>query len=270
MALINPSTKPEELGKPGHIFPLRAKRGGVLRRAGHTEAAIDFARLAGFEPAGLIVEIMNEDGSMARLPQLLEIATRFNLKIVSIEDLIAYRLQKDSIIERSMEVELPTHYGNFKLVAYRQKTNDAEHFALYCGQWTQDEPVLTRVHSGSMVGDIFGSAFFGKGAELHAAMDMIAREGKGVLVYINKLRKDEGILDELRALQASKEASDSGQQTDAMDNRDYGVGAQILRELGVRKMRLITNTPSKKAGLIGYDLEIVEHVPVGSLVGRFK
>jgi 3,4-dihydroxy 2-butanone 4-phosphate synthase/GTP cyclohydrolase II len=270
MALINPSTKPEELGKPGHIFPLRAKRGGVLRRAGHTEAAIDFARLAGFEPAGLIVEIMNEDGSMARLPQLLEIASRFNLKIVSIEDLIAYRLQKDSIIERSMEVELPTHYGNFKLVAYRQKTNDAEHFALYCGQWTQDEPVLTRVHSGSMVGDIFGSAFFGKGAELHAAMDMIAREGKGVLVYINKLRKDEGILDELRALQASKEASDSGQQTDAMDNRDYGVGAQILRELGVRKMRLITNTPSKKAGLIGYDLEIVEHVPVGSLVGRFK
>ncbi len=271
LALINPSTRPEELGKPGHIFPLRAKRGGVLRRAGHTEAAIDLARLAGFEPAGVIVEIMNEDGSMARLPELFEIADKFKLKIVSIEDLIAYRLQNDSIIERIIQVDMPTHYGNFQLIAYRQKTNDAEHFALFCGEWKADEPVLARVHSGSMVGDIFGSAFYGKGAELHAAMDMIAREGKGVLVYINKLRKDEGILDELRAHQASKEASDSGKNSgETMDNKDYGVGAQILRDLGVRKMRLITNHPAKKTALVGYDLEIVEHVPVGTLVGRFR
>lgn len=258
-ALIDPNINPNELGKPGHIFPLRAKRGGVLRRAGHTEAAIDFARLAGFEPAGVIVEIMNEDGSMARLPQLLEIATKFNLKIVSIENLIAYRLQNETLIEREIEIDFPTRYGNFKLTAYRQTTNEVEHLALTMGEWNEDDAVLVRVHSGSMVGDIFSSAHFGRGEQLHSAMELIGKEGKGVVVYINKLRKGQGLVDELKAHQAG---SSEGDSPNRMDSKDYGVGAQILRDLGVRKMRLLTNRPLKRAGIVAYDLEIVEHVPI--------
>lgn len=259
-ALIDPNIKPEELGKPGHIFPLRAKRGGVLRRAGHTEAAIDFARLAGFEPAGVIVEIMNEDGSMARLPELLQIAEKFDLKIVSIEDLIGYRLKNETLIEREIEIDFPTKYGDFKLTAFKQTTNDEEHLALTMGEWKEDEEVLVRVHSGSMVGDTFGSAQFGRGEQLHRAMELIAEEGKGVIVYINKLRKGQGLLDELKAYKSSEESDN--QNPGKMDSKDYGVGAQILRDLNVKKMKLITNRPLKRAGIVAYGLEIVAHVPI--------
>lgn len=259
-ALIDPNIRPEELGKPGHIFPLRAKRGGVLRRAGHTEAAIDFARLASFEPAGLIVEIMNEDGSMARLPQLMEISERFKLKLVSIEDLIAYRLKNESLIEKEIEIDFPTRYGDFKLTAFRQTTNEAEHIALTMGEWKEDEPVLVRVHSGSMVGDTFSSAKFGRGEQLHSAMERIGNEGKGVIVYINKLRQGEGLIDELKAYKREMEGKADG--PGRMDGKDYGVGAQILRQLGVRKMKLLTNRPMKRAGIVAYGLEIIEHVPI--------
>ncbi len=261
-ALIDPATKPEELGKPGHIFPLRAKAGGVLRRAGHTEAAIDFARLAGFEPAGVIVEIMNEDGTMARLPELLKIAEQHNLKICSIEDLIAYRLEKETLIEREKDVEINTAYGNFNLVAYKQLTNDVEHLALVKGSWKEDEAIPVRVHSSSMIGDVFQTNNFGKGQQLRRAMEMIEEEGKGVIVYINKLREGGGLLDELKAYESSTNASENGSVVHKMDNKDYGIGAQILRNLGVHKMKLLSNTSSKRKGIIGYGLEIVETVEV--------
>ena len=257
-ALINPDTRPEELGKPGHIFPLRAKEGGVLRRAGHTEAAIDFARLAGFEPAGVIVEIMNEDGSMARLPQLYEIAERFNLKLVSIADLIAYRLEHDSLIERRNEVELETAHGNFRLIAYRQITTDSEHLALVKGTWGPDEAVPVRVHSSSMIGDIFNAVNFGKGRELNAAMERINAEGRGVIVYINKMRKGGGLFDEIEAYAKLGDHA----LTTKMDSKDYGIGAQILRDLGVRKMKLYSNTPNRRKGITVYGLEIVDTLPV--------
>ena len=262
LALINPETKPEELGKPGHIFPLRAKAGGVLRRAGHTEAAIDFARLAGFEPAGVIVEIMNEDGSMARLPELLKIAEQHNLKICSIEDLIAYRLEKETLIEREKDVEITTAYGDFKLVAYKQLTNEVEHLALVKGTWDENEAIPVRVHSSSMIGDVFQTSNFGKGQQLRRAMEMIEQEGKGVIVYINKLREGGGLIDELKAYEKSSSPSENGSVVHKMDNKDYGIGAQILRDLGVHKMKLLTNTASRRTGIIGYGLEIVETLEV--------
>lgn len=265
-ALINPNIKPEEFGKPGHIFPLKAKNGGVLRRAGHTEATVDLARIAGLEPAGALVEIMNEDGSMARLPQLLEIAKKHNLKIISIEDLIAYRLKNESIIERNVQVKMPTQWGNFDLVAYHQITNHQEHLALTKGTWAKDEPILVRVHSSCLTGDIFGSCRCDCGAQLHKSMEMIEKEGKGVIVYMNQEGRGIGLLNKLRAYKLQEEGRDTVQANEELgfqgDERDYGVGAQILRDLGVSKIRLMSNNPKKRAGLIGYGLEIVENVPI--------
>jgi 3,4-dihydroxy 2-butanone 4-phosphate synthase/GTP cyclohydrolase II len=265
-ALINPETRAEELGKPGHIFPLRAKKEGVLRRAGHTEAAIDFSRLAGFEPAGVIVEIMNEDGSMARLPDLMIIAQKFNLKIVTIKDLIQYRLQKESLIERQLDVDLPTHLGHFKLYAYKQIANGMDHLALVKGEWKADEPVLVRVHSSCMTGDIFGSCRCDCGPQLHKAMEMIEKAGKGVIVYMNQEGRGIGLLNKLKAYKLQENGFDT---VDAnlelgfqMDERDYGVGAQIIRDLGISKMKLMSNNPRKRTGLIGYGLEVVENVAI--------
>tara|TARA_Y100000589_G_scaffold328039_1_gene371198 strand:+ start:18389 stop:19603 length:1215 start_codon:yes stop_codon:yes gene_type:complete len=265
-ALIDPNTKPEDLGKPGHIFPLRAKKGGVLRRAGHTEAAIDLARLAGFEPAGVIVEIMNEDGTMARLPQLLKIAERFNLKIISIKDLIAYRIKHETLIERQVKVKMPTEWGDFDLVAYKQITDGTDHLALVKGTWDKDEPVLVRVHSSCVTGDIFGSCRCDCGPQLHKAMEMIEKEGKGVIVYMNQEGRGIGLLNKLKAYKLQEEGKDTVEANIELgfksDERDYGIGAQILRDLGVSKMRLMTNNPKKRTGLIGYGLEIVETVPL--------
>jgi 3,4-dihydroxy 2-butanone 4-phosphate synthase/GTP cyclohydrolase II len=266
LALINPATKPEELGKPGHIFPLKARAGGVLRRAGHTEAAIDFARLAGFEPAGVIVEIMNEDGSMARLPELRKIADRFGLKLVSIKDLISYRLQRESLIEKEIDVNMPTEWGDFELHLYRQITNDTKHLALVKGTWEEGEPVLVRVHSSCVTGDIFGSCRCDCGPQLHRAMEMVHQEGKGVIVYMNQEGRGIGLLNKLKAYKLQEQGLDTVEANlqlgFSMDERDYGVGAQILRNLGVTKMRLMTNNPKKRAGLIGYGLEITEVVPI--------
>lgn len=265
-ALINPDTKPEELGKPGHIFPLRAKRGGVLRRAGHTEATIDIARLAGFEPAGVLVEIMNEDGTMARLPELLKVAERFNLKIISIKDLIEYRLQKESLIERLIDVKLPTDFGDFDLIAYKQISTGETHLALTKGNWEKGEPVLVRVHSSCVTGDIFGSCRCDCGPQLHAAMDMVEKAGKGVVLYMNQEGRGIGLINKLKAYKLQEEGMDTVQANEAlgfsMDHRDYGVGAQILRDLGITKLSLITNNPKKRVGLMGYGLEIVDNVPI--------
>ncbi len=266
LALINPETKPEELGKPGHIFPLRAKKGGVLRRAGHTEAAIDMARLAGFEPAGVIVEILNEDGSMARLPQLIEIAKRFDLKIVSIEDLIKYRIQKESLIEREVQIKLPTEYGDFEMVAYTDKNSGEEHLAIFKGTWDEKEPILTRVHSSCITGDIFGSCRCDCGPQLQEAMRMIEREGKGLIVYMNQEGRGIGMMNKLKAYKLQEEGYDTIEANIKLgfkeDQRDYGIGAQIIRDMGVTKMRLMSNNPKKRTGLIGYGLEIVENVPL--------
>ncbi|MGZ4034949.1 MAG: bifunctional 3,4-dihydroxy-2-butanone-4-phosphate synthase/GTP cyclohydrolase II [Bacteroidia bacterium] len=265
-ALINPDIKPEEFGKPGHIFPLKAKNGGVLRRAGHTEATIDLAKLAGFEPAGALVEIMNEDGTMARLPQLLEIAKKHNLKIISIEDLIAYRIKNESIITKDVQVKMPTQWGNFDLVAYRQTTNDQEHLALVKGKWEKDEPILVRVHSSCLTGDIFGSCRCDCGPQLHKSMEMIEKEGKGVIVYMNQEGRGIGLMNKLKAYKLQEEGRDTVEANEDLgfksDERDYGVGAQILRDLGVSKIRLMSNNPKKRAGLIGYGLEIVENVSI--------
>lgn len=265
-ALIDPEIKPEELGKPGHIFPLKAKKGGVLRRAGHTEAAIDLARLAGFEAAGVIVEIMNEDGTMARLPQLAEIAKKFDLKLVSIKDLIEYRVKHESLIEREIRVNMPTEYGDFKLVAYKQTTNGQNHLALVKGTWENDEPILVRVHSSCVTGDIFGSCRCDCGPQLHAAMEMVEKEGKGVIVYMNQEGRGIGLLNKLKAYELQEKGMDTVEANLAlgfqMDQRDYGIGAQILRDLGVTKMRLMSNNPKKRTGLIGYGLEIVDNVPI--------
>lgn len=265
-ALIDPEIKPEELGKPGHIFPLKAKKGGVLRRAGHTEAAIDLARLAGFEAAGVIVEIMNEDGTMARLPQLVEIAKKFDLKLVSIKDLIEYRVKHESLIEREIRVNMPTEYGDFKLVAYKQTTNGQNHLALVKGTWENDESILVRVHSSCVTGDIFGSCRCDCGPQLHAAMEMVEKEGKGVIVYMNQEGRGIGLLNKLKAYELQEKGMDTVEANLAlgfqMDQRDYGIGAQILRDLGVTKMRLMSNNPKKRTGLIGYGLEIVDNVPI--------
>ncbi len=264
LALIDPATKPEELGRPGHIFPLRAKHGGVLRRAGHTEATVDLSRLAGLEPSGVLVEIMNEDGTMARLPQLLEIAKKFGMKIISIEDLIKYRLEKESLIERQVEVKMPTQWGNFELVAYRQIATGQEHLALIKGTWDKNEPILVRVHSSCLTGDIFGSCRCDCGPQLHMAMEAIEKEGKGVIVYMNQEGRGIGLMNKLKAYKLQEQGRDTVEANLElgfnMDERDYGVGAQILRDLGVGKMRLMSNNPTKRAGLIGYGLEIVDRV----------
>ncbi len=265
-ALINPNTSSQELAKPGHIFPLKAQKEGVLKRAGHTEAAIDFARLAGFEPAGCIVEILKEDGEMARLPELMEIARKFDLKIVSIEDLIKYRISNESHVIREITVNMPTSYGDFEMSAYSQKSDGTQHLVIKKGEWKKDEPILVRVHSSCMTGDIFGSCRCDCGEQLHQAMKMIQEEGKGVVLYMNQEGRGIGLLNKLKAYKLQEEGMDT---VDAnielgfkMDERDYGIGAQILRDLGVSKMRLISNNPKKRTGLIGYGLEIVENVPI--------
>ena len=265
-ALVDPETKMEELGKPGHIFPLKAKRGGVLRRAGHTEAAIDFARLAGFKSAGVLVEIMNEDGSMARLPDLVKVANRFDLKLVSIKDLIEYRIKKESLINRDVEVDMPTAHGHFKLISYEQTNTHEVHLALVKGTWTRDEPVLVRVHSSCVTGDIFGSCRCDCGSQLHHAMEMVDREGKGVVLYMKQEGRGIGLLNKLRAYKLQEEGWDTVEANVKlgfdMDERDYGVGAQILRDLGITKIRLMTNNPKKRVGLMGYGLEIVDNVQI--------
>src|SRR6188768_2720324 len=265
-ALVDPETKSEELGKPGHIFPLKAKRGGVLRRTGHTEAAIDFARLAGFKPAGVLVEIMNEDGTMARLPDLVKVAERFNLKLVSIKDLIEYRIKMESLIKREIEVDMPTEHGHFNLVAFEQKNTKEVHLALVKGSWKKDEPVLVRVHSSCVTGDIFGSCRCDCGPQLHRSMEMIEEAGKGVIVYMNQEGRGIGLFNKLKAYKLQEMGRDTVEANLRLgfdsDERDYGVGAQILRDLGVSKMKLMTNNPKKRAGLIGYGLEIVEVVPI--------
>ena len=265
-ALIDPKTRPEDLGRPGHIFPLRAKRGGVLRRAGHTEATIDLARLAGLEPAGVLVEVMNPDGTMARLPQLLEIAKKFDLKVVSIKDLIEYRLKTDSLIEEVVRVDMPTKFGHFKLIAFNEKNTTNEHLALIKGEWKKDEPVLVRVHSSCFTGDILGSFRCDCGEQLHEAMKLVEKEGQGVIVYMNQEGRGIGLLNKLKAYKLQEEGMDTVEANlhlgFPMDKRDYGVGAQILRYLGITKLRLISNNPRKRAGLLGYGLEIVETVPI--------
>lgn len=265
-ALADPLTRPEDLGRPGHIFPLKAKRGGVLRRTGHTEASIDFARLAGFKPAGVLVEIMNEDGSMARLPDLVKVAQRFNLKLVSIKDLVEYRVKKESLISKEIEVDMPTEHGHFKLIAYQQTNTQETHLALVRGTWDKDEPVLVRVHSSCVTGDIFGSCRCDCGPQLHHAMEMVDREGKGVVLYMKQEGRGIGLLNKLRAYKLQEQGMDTVEANIQLgfdtDERDYGVGAQILRDLGVTKIRLMTNNPKKRVGLMGYGLEIVENVPI--------
>lgn len=265
-ALVDPDTKPSDLGRPGHIFPLRAKKGGVLRRAGHTEATIDIARLAGCEPAGVLVEIMNEDGSMARLPQLEEIAKKHDLKIVSIKDLIEYRLKTESLIEEIVRVEMPTQFGDFKLVAFREKNSTNEHLALIKGEWAKDEPVLVRVHSSCFTGDILGSLRCDCGEQLHCAMQKVEKEGKGVILYMNQEGRGIGLMNKLKAYKLQEGGMDTVEANlhlgFPMDKRDYGIGAQILRYLGVSKLRLMSNNPKKRAGLLGYGIEVTETVAI--------
>ena len=265
-ALIDPNTKPNELGRPGHIFPLRAKKGGVLRRAGHTEAAVDMSRLAGYEPAGLIVEIMNEDGSMARLPELFVIAKKFDLKIVSIEDLIAYRMRNETLIEELVEIKMPSKYGNFKLKAFKQLTTGEEHLAIIKGKWDPNESVPVRVHSSCFTGDILGSLRCDCGDQLQEALKMIEKAGKGVVLYMNQEGRGIGLVNKLKAYKLQEEGYDTLEANLKLgfkgDERDYGVGAQILRASGVKKMKLISNNPKKRTGLVGYGLEITDTIPI--------
>lgn len=265
-ALINPLTQPDDFRRPGHIFPLMARAGGVLRRAGHTEAGTDLARLAGLTPAAVIVEIMNEDGSMARLPELRQVADKFDLKLVTIEDLIQYRLRNESLVRRVTDVMMPTELGDFQLYAYQQIDTEQTHLALVKGTWQPNDPVLVRVHSSCVTGDIFGSCRCDCGPQLHRAMEMLEEAGSGVIVYMNQEGRGIGLLNKLRAYKLQEQGRDTVEANIelgfAADQRDYGVGAQILRDLGVRKMRLMTNNPRKRAGLIGYGLEILENVPI--------
>jgi len=267
LALIDPNTKASDFARPGHIFPLRARKGGVLRRAGHTEACVDIARMCGYEPAGAIVEIMNDDGTMARLPQLLEIAAKFDLKVISIKDMIRYRMAKESLIERQIDkVDMPTEYGDFELIAFKQITTDETHLALVKGEWTKEEPVLVRVHSSCVTGDIFGSCRCDCGEQLHAAMNLVQQEGKGVILYMNQEGRGIGLLNKLKAYKLQQEGMDTVEANlklgFKMDHRDYGIGAQILTSLGIGKINLISNNPAKRTGLGGYGLEIVGRVPL--------
>ena len=265
-ALADEKTKPEDLGRPGHIFPLKARNGGVLRRTGHTEATVDFARLAGLQPAGVLVEILKDDGSMARLPDLRKIADKFNLKLVAIKDLIEYRLKHESLIKEEIEVKMPTAYGDFQLRAFTQITTGENHLALIKGEWEEDEPVMVRVHSSCVTGDIFHSYRCDCGNQLHAAMEMVEKEGKGVVLYMNQEGRGIGLVNKLKAYKLQEEGLDTVEANlklgFKMDQRDYGVGAQILRAIGISKLRLITNNPKKRIGLMGYGLEIVENVPI--------
>ena len=265
-ALVDPNTKKEELGKPGHIFPLKARQGGVLRRAGHTEAAVDLARLAGLSPAGVIVEILNEDGSMARTKELYEIAKKFNLKFITIKDLIEYRLKNESLITEEVEVKLPTDFGDFKLKAFKQITNNQLHLAIYKGSWAKDEDILVRVHSSCVTGDIFGSCRCDCGPQLHAALEQIESEGKGILVYMNQEGRGIGLLNKLKAYEIQETGKDTVEANIELgfnaDHRDYGVGAQIIRAMNVSKVRLLSNNPKKRVGLIGYGIEMVDSVPI--------
>lgn len=263
-ALVDPGTRPEDLGRPGHIFPLKAKKQGVLRRAGHTEAALDLTRLAGLKPGGVLVEVMNEDGSMARLPQLMDLAREFSMKIISIRDLIAYRLNSDSIVARGVEVNLPTEYGDFKLIPFIQKSNGLEHVALTKGSWKEEEPVLVRVHSSCVTGDIFGSHRCDCGDQLHEAMRMVERAGQGVIIYLNQEGRGIGLYNKIKAYKLQEQGRDTVEANVELgfqdDERDYGVGAGMLHALGIKKIRLITNNPVKKAGLQGYGMSIVETI----------
>ncbi len=264
--LCDPTTLPEEMGRPGHIFPLRARSRGVLRRAGHTEAAIDLARQAGLYPAGVLVEIMNEDGTMARLPELIELSKQYDLKIISVAGLIAYLLEKESLVEKGEEVQMPTEYGDFRLIPFRQKSNGLEHVALIKGSWEENEAILVRVHSSCVTGDIFGSKRCDCGDQLHSAMQLIEKEGKGVVVYMNQEGRGIGLMNKIKAYKLQENGFDT---VDAnlhlgfkADERDYGVGAQILREIGVKKMRLLTNNPIKRIGIEAYGLEVVDNVRI--------
>lgn len=266
LALADPGTRPSDLGRPGHINPLRARSRGVLRRAGHTEATVDLARLAGLYPAGALIEILNEDGTMARMPELIEVSEKFNIKIISIRDLIAYRLKTESLVEKGVEVKMPTKYGDFHLIPFKQKSNGLEHVALIKGEILSDEPLLVRVHSSCMTGDIFGSYRCDCGDQLHKAMRIIEKEGKGVILYLNQEGRGIGLMDKMKAYKLQEEGLDT---VDAnlhlchkADERDYGVGAQILQQIGVHKMRLMTNNPVKRVGLEAYGLEVVENVPI--------
>jgi len=267
-ALIDPFTQPKDLGRPGHVFPLRSKKGGVLRRAGHTEAAVDLARLAGFPPpyGGVLVEIMNDDGSMARLPQLIEVAKKFDFKIISIKDLIEYRIKRDSLIEEIVRVDMPTKYGTFKLVAFKEKNSTNEHLALLKGEWEKNEPVMVRVHSSCFTGDILGSLRCDCGEQLHKAMQMVEAEGKGAILYMNQEGRGIGLLNKLKAYRLQEEGMDTVEANlhlgFQMDQRDYGIGAQMLRHLGITKLRLMSNNPRKRVGLVGYGLEVVENIPI--------
>jgi 3,4-dihydroxy 2-butanone 4-phosphate synthase/GTP cyclohydrolase II len=266
LALINPEMKSQEFGRPGHIFPLMAKEGGVLRRAGHTEAAVDLARLSGFEEAGLIVEIIREDGEMARVPDLEIIAKRFDLKIICIKDLIEYRLKHESLIKREATIQLPTAYGDFQMIAYSQIDTQENHLAIIKGTWEADEPVLVRVHSSCVTGDIFGSCRCDCGPQLQKAMQMIEKEGKGAIIYMNQEGRGIGLVNKLKAYQLQEQGYDTVEANVKlgfkMDERDYGIGAQIIRDLGISKMRLMSNNPTKRAGIVGYGLEIVENVAI--------
>ena len=265
-ALVNPNTKTDELARPGHIFPLKAMNGGVLRRAGHTEAAIDLARLANLKPYGLIVEVMNKDGSMAKLPDLFKIAKKYKLKIISIEDLIAYRLKTESLINKEVEIDLPTKYGKFQLIAYKQINTNEEHLAIVKGEWEKDEPVLTRVHSSCFTGDILGSLKCDCGDQLTLALQQIEKAGKGIVLYMNQEGRGIGLLNKLKAYHLQAQGLDTVEANKKlgfkMDQRDYGVGAQILRDLGASKLKLLTNNPTKRTGLISYGIEIVENIPI--------
>ena len=264
--LVKKDTKPEDLGRPGHIFPLKARNGGVLRRPGHTEAAVDMARMAGFSPAGVLIEVMNEDGTMARLPELRVMADRFEMKLVSIKALVEYRLETETLIKREIGVDLPTEWGHFDLMAYRQIQTDELHLALVKGTWDKDEPVMVRVHSSCMTGDIFGSCRCDCGEQLHKAMQIVEKEGKGVVLYMNQEGRGIGLINKLKAYKLQEMGRDTVEANlelgFRMDERDYGVGAQILRDLGLRKIRLISNNPKKRAALLGYGLEIVDTIPI--------
>ena len=265
-ALVDPSTKPSDLGRPGHIFPLKSRSEGVLRRTGHTEASMDFAKLAGFKPSGVLIEILNEDGSMARLPDLRKIADKFDMKLVTIKDLIEYRLATESLIQREIGVDMPTEWGHFDLIAYKQKNTGDTHLALIKGTWEADEPVMVRVHSSCVTGDIFGSCRCDCGGQLHQAMEMVEKAGKGVVLYMFQEGRGIGLLNKLKAYKLQEQGRDTVEANlelgFAMDERDYGVGAQILRDLGIRKIKLISNNPKKRAGLLGYGLEIVDSLPI--------